>query len=116
MRHLFLKKNPLTLRHQASQAHSDFSPVGFADCDHFVRAGMSFASCLQVTGVKGLIDDNRIRPISPRAHHRGRDVPRTRPHRDADGLSHGQRLSRAGNFASVEIGCFATLDRADYAI
>ena len=45
---------------------------------------MLFASYLQIIGIKGLIDDNRIASVIPGAHHRRRNVTRARPHRDAN--------------------------------
>ena len=58
------------------------------------RAGMFYARHFEVIGVKRLIDNDRIASIAPRAHHGRRDISRTRPHSDADGLSHPQRFSR----------------------
>src|SRR5437762_5020927 len=92
--HLFLKKNPLAVRDLPGEVRNDSTPIGFAGCDHFVRATMFYARHFEVIGVKRLIDNDGIVPIAPCAHHGRRDISRTRPHGDADGLSHPQRFSR----------------------
>src|SRR6478672_6042545 len=94
MGHLLLKKNALAARHLPGQLRNDFTPIGFAGCDDFVRAGMIYACRFEVVGVKRLIDNDSVVAIAPRAHHGRRNISRTRPHGDADGLSHPQRFSR----------------------
>jgi hypothetical protein len=68
-------------------------PIGFALRNYFFRAGMLSIRFLQIECVKGLIHDNGVGPIFPSPHHCGRDVARSRPHRDAEtsrfDLSHG---------------------------
>src|SRR5262245_56057952 len=98
--HLFLKKNPLAILERASEMRHDFAPIGFAGCDHFIRSWMFYTRRIEVIGIKRLIDDDCIVPIAPCAHHCRGDISRTRPHGDADGLCHPQRLSRYGNLAS----------------
>src|SRR5215510_8593316 len=92
--HLFLKENPLAVGDWPGQVRNHFSPNGLSGCDYFIRAGMFYASHLKIIGVKRLIDNDGIVSVAPRAHHRRRDISWTRPHGDADGLSHPQRLSR----------------------
>jgi hypothetical protein len=48
---------------------NDFSPIHFAGCDYFIRIGMLDTGRLQIKSVKRLVNDNRIVPIAPRAHH-----------------------------------------------
>jgi hypothetical protein len=88
MRHLFLEKKSLPVRDRAGQLRDNFSPISLARSDHYIRDGMLFASCTQVIGVKRLIDDKSVGPITPRAHHCGRDISRARPHGDSDRLNH----------------------------
>jgi hypothetical protein len=92
--HLFLKKNPFAVRDPPGEVGHYFSPIGFARCDHFVCARMFYARHLKVIGVKRLIDNDSVAPITPRPHHGRRDISRTRPHGEADGLNHPQRFSR----------------------
>ncbi len=92
--HLFLKKNPLSVRDRAGEVRHNFPPIGFAGRDCFVRAGMFYARHLKVIGVKRLIENDSVVPIAPRAHHGRRNISRTRPHGDTDGLSHPQKFSR----------------------
>src|SRR6266513_2727546 len=94
MCHLFLKKNPLAVLDRLGEMCNDFSPIRLASCDYFFRIGMLDTGRVQIKSVKRLVNDNRIVPISPRPHHGRRDISRTRPHGDADGLSHPQRFSR----------------------
>jgi hypothetical protein len=63
--HLFLKKNPFAVRHWPGEVRNDFPPIGFAGCDHFIRARMFYARRLEVKGVKRLIDNDSIVPIAP---------------------------------------------------
>src|SRR5438552_15612907 len=42
------------------------------------------ASRLQEESVKLLKDDEHVGPVAPSAHHRGKDVARSQPHRDTD--------------------------------
>ena len=48
------------------------------------RAGMVFASRLQIKRVERLIDHDGVFAITPRSHHSCRDIARAGPHRDAD--------------------------------
>src|SRR6266853_4492052 len=91
MCHLFLKTNPLAVRDRSGEIRHNFWPIGFACCDRFLRAGMFNARHLKIIGVKRLIDNDRIVPIAPRAHHGRRDISRTRPHGDAN--AHGPEQS-----------------------
>src|SRR5438874_6599531 len=75
--HLFLKKNPLSVRDRAGEVRHNFPPIGFAGCYYFVRAGMFYACHLKVIGVKRFIDNESVVPIAPRAHHGGRNISRT---------------------------------------
>jgi hypothetical protein len=40
----------------------------------------------QVEGVKRLINDRRVGAVSPRSHHRSRDISRPGPHGDTNGV------------------------------
>src|SRR5206468_8176907 len=57
VRHLFLKKNLFAIRDRPGEMRDDFPPVGFARCDHLIRAGMLDAGRLQIERVKRLIDN-----------------------------------------------------------
>jgi len=92
--HLFLKENPLAVGDWPGQVRNHSAPIGFARCDYFISAGMRFARGAQILCVQRLVNDNRIVPITPRAHHGRRDISRTRPHGDAEGLSHSQKFWR----------------------
>ena len=85
--HLFLKTNPLAVLDRLGEMCNDFSPIRFAGGDYFFRIGMLDTGRLQIKSVKRLVNDNRIVPIAPRAHHGRRDISRTRPHGDAN--AHG---------------------------
>ena len=84
MRHLLLIKNVFPLGDVASQSLDNISPVRLAVVDYFIGTGMITARRLQVMRVERLIAQECVRAISPRPHHRGGDVPRSGPHRDAD--------------------------------
>ena len=70
MCHLLLKKDALALGDWASQLRYNLSPIDFTCHGHFLRTRMLFASRLQIISVKRLIDDNRVAPVAPSAHHR----------------------------------------------
>ena len=76
--------------HGAGEPGDDLGRVGFARRECFRPAGVLAAGVLEVVGVKGFVSDKRVGAVAPRAHHRGRDVPRPGPHADADGVAgHG---------------------------
>lgn len=52
------------------------------------------AGASQVGRVQRLVDDDRVRAILERAHHRRGDVPRPGPHRHANGVAHGATRAR----------------------
>ena len=88
MRHLLLIKNAAAIRNRSGQVRDDFPPVSLACCNHFFRARVVCARFLQIKSIKRLIHDKCIVAISPRSHHRGRDIERPRPHRDANWRLH----------------------------
>src|SRR4029453_14665458 len=45
MRHLFLEKNPFAVRDWTDQLRDNFSPIGLARSNHFIRARMLFGGC-----------------------------------------------------------------------
>src|SRR5207248_1586987 len=93
MRHLFLVENPHSVRHRSGQLCDNFSPIGFTSRNHLLGTRMSSVGSLQVVSVERLIYDKRIRSVSPGAHHGGRDIARSRPHRDPDNAPwHGSEL------------------------
>jgi hypothetical protein len=53
----------------------------------------------QVQGVKRLINDRRVGAVSPRSHHRSRDISRPRPHGDTNGVGvvHGIDFGKQDN-------------------
>jgi len=53
----------------------------------------------QVEGVKRLINDRRVGAVSPRSHHRSRDISRPRPHGDTNGVGvvHGINFGKQDN-------------------
>ena len=91
MRHLLLIKNGPSRTGVSPALLNYLAPIGFAACNHFLRARMLGARFLQIECVKRLIDNNGIGPISPCPHHSGRDIARPRPHRDAGDGNFGLR-------------------------
>ena len=77
VRHLFLKNDRFAGWVESCQLMGYFFPVRLTVRDDVSSARMIFAGRFQIEGVKWLIDDNRVRPVAPCPHHRGRDVPRT---------------------------------------
>src|SRR5688500_6808028 len=47
---------------------------------------MSQPRSLQIMGIERLVADKCVRPVPPGAHHRGRNIPPARPHRDPHGV------------------------------
>src|SRR5437667_378948 len=103
MCHLFLEKNSLPVRDGGGQLRDNFSPIGLARSDYFIRDGMLFASCTEVISIKRFVDDKSVSPITPRAHHGGRDISRARPHGDSDRLNHRQRIPRSWTNCQLEL-------------
>jgi len=52
----------------------------------------------QVEGVKRLVNDRRVEAVSPRSHHRSRDISRPGPHGDTNGggVVHGINFAQNG--------------------
>ena len=66
-----------------ASAAATFAPVGRLRSDHLVAHRMDEAGGDKIGGVERLVGDRAIGPRAESAHHRGRDVARTGPHRDA---------------------------------
>src|SRR5690606_14672208 len=83
VRHVLLEKDAPPSGNVACERPAYSMPVRRMAREHLVAERVICAALLQVTGIKRLVHDCGVRPVLPRAHHRGREVARTGPHRDA---------------------------------
>ena len=67
--------------------------------DHGLAHRVVDAGAGEVGGIQGLVDDDRVRTVLERTHHRGGDAPRAGPRRHADDVAHGG--TRAATSAST---------------
>src|SRR5690606_30363460 len=83
--HVLLVPDRGAIRRRPKEPVGDPAPVGVARGDDLVPARVVEAGFGQERGVQGLVADNAIGAVFPGPHHRGGDVARAAPHRDAQG-------------------------------
>ncbi len=88
MRHVLLIPERPALGRGAGKRVGHATPVGLAGRDDLVAARMIGACVREVMRVERLVRHRAIAAVLPRTHHRGRDVARPRPHRDAQRIGH----------------------------
>ena len=93
MGHVLLVPDRPPARRGTGERGGDGAPVGRLRGDHLGAQGMVEAGRLEIGGVEGLVADRAIGAGAEGAHHRGRNVARARPHRDADGRGHRARTT-----------------------
>jgi hypothetical protein len=94
MGHVLLVEHLHAGGHGPEQAVHHGPPVGLAGGDDLVPAGVVDARGVEVVGVQRLVDDQRVAPVLPRPHERGRHVAGAGP----DGQP--QHVPRRGGHAS----------------
>src|SRR5947209_5671905 len=98
--HVLLERDSLVAGDWVGELGHNFAPVGFASGDHLASARMRLLRNVKIMGVQRLIDDRAIVAIAPRPHHRGRDIPRTGPHRQTERLESGHVPKSNGTYGS----------------
>ena len=100
VRHMLLVPDRLAARRRAHEPVRDFTPVGRLRGDHLVPHRMNEARRSEIGRIEGLVDHLAIGARAEGAHHRRRNVPWTRPHRDADARLAAQELLPSASSAS----------------
>jgi hypothetical protein len=94
--HVLLVPERASPRHRPEQCRDDFRRVGLAGGDHFLARRVVQAGGGEVRGVQRLIAHRAVAAVLPGTHHRGGDVARAAPHRDAQrrrgGRAHARRF------------------------
>jgi hypothetical protein len=84
VRHVLLVVHPYARRQRPGDGGRDVLPAVRLGRQHVVPARVVESGLRQVVGVQRLVDDERVAAGTEAAHHRGRDVPRPRPHHHPD--------------------------------
>ena len=100
VRHVLLVPDGLPVRRRPDERVGDLPPVGRLGGDHLLAHRMEEAGRDQIGGVERLVGHRAICSRAERAHHRGRDVARARPHRDAHGRRGAHRPLPSASSAS----------------
>src|SRR6185437_14755299 len=106
--HVLLVPDRAAARDRAGQHGGDIGRVVVLRGDHLVASGVLHAGGKQVVRVERLVDDGGVLAVFPRAHHRGGDVARARPHRDALPIArqaHTRGSDRLSVFTSSMYSC-----------